>query len=61
MAPDVGALRSRVNELEEEREELLCKLEQYDELRAKNGKKQKEIENLLHRDVLHLITELPNY
>ncbi|KAG7333100.1 hypothetical protein KOW79_003235 [Hemibagrus wyckioides] len=35
-APDVAALRARVSELEEEREELLCKLEQYDELKAKN-------------------------
>ncbi|KAI5629732.1 golgin subfamily B member 1 isoform X3 [Silurus asotus] len=35
--PDVDALRSRVNALEEEREELLCKLEQYDELKTKNG------------------------
>ncbi|KAF7699220.1 hypothetical protein HF521_003962 [Silurus meridionalis] len=34
--PDVDALRSRVNALEEEREELLCKLEQYDELKTKN-------------------------
>lgn len=42
MAPDVGALRSRANELEEERDELLCKLEQYDELKAKNGNKKKE-------------------
>lgn len=41
MAPDVAVLRGRVNDLEEEREELLCKLEQYDELKAKNGKKQK--------------------
>ncbi|XP_072551402.1 uncharacterized protein [Salminus brasiliensis] len=36
LTPDVTALRSRVNELEEEREEMLCKLEQYDELKAKN-------------------------
>ncbi|XP_060733591.1 golgin subfamily B member 1-like isoform X1 [Tachysurus vachellii] len=35
-APDVTALRARVSELEEEREELLCKLEQYDELKGKN-------------------------
>ncbi|KAK3548729.1 hypothetical protein QTP70_018467 [Hemibagrus guttatus] len=35
-APDVAALRAHVSELEEEREELLCKLEQYDELQAKN-------------------------
>lgn len=42
MAPDVGALRGRVNELEDEREELLCKLEQYDELKAKNGNNKKE-------------------
>ncbi|XP_047678652.1 golgin subfamily B member 1 isoform X2 [Tachysurus fulvidraco] len=34
--PDVAVLRARVSELEEEREELLCKLEQYDELKGKN-------------------------
>lgn len=37
-APDVSVLRSRVTELEEEREEMLCKLDQYDDLIAKNGK-----------------------
>ncbi|KAM9481352.1 uncharacterized protein Hap1MRO34_009065 isoform 2-T2 [Clarias gariepinus] len=36
VAPDVDSLRGRVNELEEEREELLCKIEQYDELKNKN-------------------------
>ncbi|XP_036440954.1 LOW QUALITY PROTEIN: golgin subfamily B member 1-like [Colossoma macropomum] len=36
LTPDVASLRSRVTELEEEREEMLCKLEQYDELKAKN-------------------------
>ncbi|GAA6106633.1 golgin subfamily B member 1 isoform X4 [Tachysurus ichikawai] len=36
VAPDVAALRARASELEEEREELLCKLEQYDELKGKN-------------------------
>ncbi|TSR87316.1 Golgin subfamily B member 1 [Bagarius yarrelli] len=35
-APEVGTLRTRVSELEEEREELLCKLEQHNELKAKN-------------------------
>ncbi|KAM4630604.1 uncharacterized protein ACJ7VT_000293 isoform 1-T1 [Polymixia lowei] len=34
--PDLTALRSRITELEEEREESLWKLEQYDELKAKN-------------------------
>lgn len=50
-APDVSALRGRVHELEDEREELLCKLEQYDELKAKNGAKQKETKqtNFLHK------------
>lgn len=37
-APDVGGLRARVSDLEEEREEMLCKLEQYEELKSKNGK-----------------------
>ncbi|KAL6478553.1 hypothetical protein MHYP_G00119860 [Metynnis hypsauchen] len=36
LTPDVASLRGRVSELEEEREEMLCKLEQYDELKAKN-------------------------
>ncbi|XP_031425305.1 golgin subfamily B member 1-like isoform X1 [Clupea harengus] len=35
-APDVSILRSHVTELEEEREEMLCKLDQYDDLKAKN-------------------------
>lgn len=48
MAPDVGALRGRVNELEEEREELLCKLEQYAELKAKNGNKKEPIAQNIH-------------
>ncbi|XP_071373320.1 golgin subfamily B member 1 isoform X3 [Centroberyx affinis] len=34
--PDLAALRSRIMELEEEREESLWKLEQYEELKAKN-------------------------
>ncbi|KAL2089073.1 hypothetical protein ACEWY4_015972 [Coilia grayii] len=34
--PDVSVLRSRVTELEEDREEMLCKLDQYDDLKAKN-------------------------
>uniref|UniRef100_A0A6Q2ZJS1 Golgin B1 n=1 Tax=Esox lucius TaxID=8010 RepID=A0A6Q2ZJS1_ESOLU len=35
--PDVTSLRSRITDLEEEREEVLWKLEQYEELKAKNG------------------------
>lgn len=35
--PDLVSLQSRITALEEEREENLCKLEQYDELQAKNG------------------------
>lgn len=34
--PDLTALRSRITELEEEREENLWKVEQYEELKAKN-------------------------
>ncbi|XP_034143867.1 COP1-interactive protein 1 isoform X3 [Esox lucius] len=34
--PDVTSLRSRITDLEEEREEVLWKLEQYEELKAKN-------------------------
>lgn len=55
MAPDVGALRGRVNELEEEREELLCKLEQYAELKAKNGNKKR---TYCTEYPLHLIIEI---
>ncbi|XP_061077194.1 golgin subfamily B member 1 isoform X1 [Conger conger] len=36
ISPDVTALRSQISDLEEEREEMLCKLEQYDELKTKN-------------------------
>ncbi|XP_071014449.1 golgin subfamily B member 1 isoform X6 [Oncorhynchus clarkii lewisi] len=36
VGPDVTSLRSRVTDLEEEREETLWKLEQYDEIKAKN-------------------------
>ncbi|KAJ7994717.1 hypothetical protein DPEC_G00252380 [Dallia pectoralis] len=35
--PDMTSLRSRITDLEEEREEVLWKLEQYEELKAKNG------------------------
>lgn len=35
--PDLTALRSRITALEEEREENLWKVEQYEELKAKNG------------------------
>ncbi|XP_045545445.1 nuclear mitotic apparatus protein 1 isoform X2 [Salmo salar] len=36
VGPDVTSLRSRITDLEEEREETLWKLEQYDEIKAKN-------------------------
>lgn len=36
--PDLNALRSQITALEEEREENLWKVEQYEELRATNGK-----------------------
>ncbi|KAG5839884.1 hypothetical protein ANANG_G00209860 [Anguilla anguilla] len=36
ISPDVNALRSHITELEEEREEMLCKLEQFDEFKTKN-------------------------
>lgn len=35
--PDLISLQSHITALEEEREENLCKLEQYDELQANNG------------------------
>ncbi|KAJ8344203.1 hypothetical protein SKAU_G00315320 [Synaphobranchus kaupii] len=35
-SPDANALWSKITDLEEEREEMLCKLEQYDELKVKN-------------------------
>ncbi|KAJ8416171.1 hypothetical protein AAFF_G00381930 [Aldrovandia affinis] len=36
VSPDVSTLRSRITDLVEEREETLCKLEHYDELKIKN-------------------------
>ncbi|XP_029624017.1 golgin subfamily B member 1 isoform X1 [Salmo trutta] len=36
VVPNVTSLRSRITDLEEEREETLWKLEQYDEIKAKN-------------------------
>ncbi|KAG7473671.1 hypothetical protein MATL_G00098320 [Megalops atlanticus] len=35
-SPDVNALRTKISDLEEERAEMLYKLDQYDELKAKN-------------------------
>ncbi|XP_051513240.1 golgin subfamily B member 1-like isoform X3 [Myxocyprinus asiaticus] len=43
MSPDVTSLRSRVTELEEEREEMFCKLELYEEMKAKNDELQKQL------------------
>ncbi|XP_051953744.1 golgin subfamily B member 1 [Xyrauchen texanus] len=43
MSPDVMSLRSRVTELEEEREEMFCKLELYEEMKAKNDELQKQL------------------
>nr|XP_023663168.1 golgin subfamily B member 1-like isoform X3 [Paramormyrops kingsleyae] len=34
--PDMNTLQNRITDLEEERQELLCKLDQYDELKTKN-------------------------
>lgn len=36
ISPDVTALRNTIIDLEQEREDMLCKLEQYDELKTKN-------------------------
>lgn len=33
----MNTLQNRITDLEEERQELLCKLDQYDELKTKNG------------------------
>lgn len=51
VGPDVTSLRSRITDLEEEREETLWKLEQYDEIKAKNGE---EILQLSSITWLHL-------
>uniref|UniRef100_A0AAY4DYI0 Golgin subfamily B member 1-like n=1 Tax=Denticeps clupeoides TaxID=299321 RepID=A0AAY4DYI0_9TELE len=42
-APDVTSLRSRITELEEQRQEILCKLETYDELKARNDLLEKKL------------------
>ncbi len=39
MSPDVTSLHSRITELQEEREEMLSKLELYEDMKAKNGMK----------------------
>ncbi|XP_016382915.1 polyamine-modulated factor 1-binding protein 1-like [Sinocyclocheilus rhinocerous] len=39
MSPDVTTLHSRVTELQEEREEMLSKLELYEDMKSKNGMK----------------------
>lgn len=52
--PDLTALRSRIIELEEEREESLWKLEQYEELKGKNGTTAEHEKLLLKLSVLHL-------
>lgn len=41
MPPDLMAIRSQITALEEEREENQWKVEQYEELKAKNGAENK--------------------
>lgn len=43
MPPDVTSLHSRITELQEEREEMLSKLELYEDTKAKNGELQKQL------------------
>lgn len=38
MSPDITSLHGRITELQEEREEMLSKLELYEDMKAKNGK-----------------------
>lgn len=37
MSPDITSLHGRITELQEEREEMLSKLELYEDMKAKNG------------------------
>ncbi len=39
MSPDIMSLHSRITELQEEREDMLSKLELYEDMKAKNGMK----------------------
>uniref|UniRef100_A0A8C2HWI1 Si:ch211-220f16.2 n=1 Tax=Cyprinus carpio TaxID=7962 RepID=A0A8C2HWI1_CYPCA len=43
MSPDVTSLNSRITELQEEREEILSKLELYEDMKAKNDELQKQL------------------
>uniref|UniRef100_A0A8C1S3N2 Si:ch211-220f16.2 n=1 Tax=Cyprinus carpio TaxID=7962 RepID=A0A8C1S3N2_CYPCA len=43
MSPDVTSLHSRITELQEEREEMLSKLELYEDMKAKNDELQKQL------------------
>ncbi|XP_059420757.1 golgin subfamily A member 4 isoform X3 [Carassius carassius] len=43
MSPDVTSLHSRITELQEEREEILSKLELYEDMKAKNDELQKQL------------------
>ncbi|XP_050990479.1 golgin subfamily A member 4 isoform X2 [Labeo rohita] len=43
MSPDVTSLHSRITELQEEREEMLGKLELYEDMKAKNDELQKQL------------------
>ncbi|XP_077104293.1 uncharacterized protein LOC143757215 isoform X3 [Siphateles boraxobius] len=43
MSPDITSLHGRITELQEEREEMLSKLELYEDLKAKNDELQKQL------------------
>ncbi|XP_067245933.1 putative leucine-rich repeat-containing protein DDB_G0290503 [Chanodichthys erythropterus] len=43
MSPDITSLHGRITELQEEREEMLSKLELYDDMKAKNDELQKQL------------------
>ncbi|KAK7160686.1 hypothetical protein R3I93_008372 [Phoxinus phoxinus] len=43
MSPDITSLHSRITELQEEREEMLSKLELYEDIKAKNDELQKQL------------------
>ncbi|XP_056333863.1 golgin subfamily A member 4 [Danio aesculapii] len=43
MSPDVTSLHSRITDLQEEREEMLSKLELYEDMKAKNEELQKQL------------------
>ncbi|XP_016106047.1 myosin-11-like [Sinocyclocheilus grahami] len=59
MSPDVTTLHSRVTELQEEREEMLSKLELYEDMKSKNGMKKWSQFRILLSIALNIFDPLP--